>query len=196
MGIRQLARRFRSSSNTSRTRSMSKKSKTTPSFVCELPLRTTPADERALAIQLEMSRQIYNACLGESLRVLTLMRESRDWQQARAMPKGKERTARFRAVIDRFDFRQSALDRFAIACKNGCAIGNHLGPHEAQAVAKRAFGAVRQYAVGKRRRPRFKGHRGLHSIEGKSNDTAIRWKGGRGEWKGRSITTMFDPQDR
>jgi putative transposase len=173
---------------------MSKKK--TPSFVCELPLKTTPGDERELAIRLEMARQVYNAVLGESLRVLALMRESREWQRVKAMPKGKERSALFRAIEDRFDFTPSAMDRFAVACKNGCSIRDHLGPHEAQAAAKRAFGAVRQYAVGTRGRPRFKGSRGLHSIEGKSNETAIRWRDGRVEWNGLSIPAMFDPRDR
>lgn len=175
---------------------MSEKRNSTPSFVCELPLQTIPVDERELAIRLEAARQVYNAALDESLRVLALVRESRDWQRAKLMPKGKDRSACFRGVIDRFDFKQSAIDRFAVACKNGCSIGSHIGPHEAQAAAKRAFGAVRQYAFEKRGRPRFKGYRGLHSIEGKSNAAAIRWRNGRIEWNGLSIAAMFDPRDR
>lgn len=90
------------------------------------------------------------------------------------MPKGKDRTALYRAVIERFDFKQSAIDRVAIACKNGCWIGDHIGPHEAQAVGKRAF----------------------HSVEGKTNAAGIRWRGGRIEWAGLSIPAMFDPKDR
>lgn len=166
------------------------------SFVCELPLATTPEQDRALSVRLEAARQVYNVCLGESLRLLALMRESRDWQKARQMPKGKDRTSLYRAVIERFDFRQSAIDRVAIACKNGCWIGDHIGPHEAQAVGKRAFQAVRQYALGKRGRPRFKGRRGLRSVEAKTNAAGIRWRGGRIEWAGLSIPAMFDPKDR
>jgi len=173
-----------------------KKRESTPAFVCELPLQTTPADERDLAIRLDMARQTYNACLGESLRLLALMRESRDWQRAQAMPKGKERSACFRKVINRFDFTPSALDRFAISCKNACSVGDHLGPHETQATARRAFSAVRQHAFGTRGRPRFKGYRGLHSIEGKTNTAGIRWRDGRIEWHGLSIPVLFDPRDR
>lgn len=176
--------------------SETKTRESTPAFVCELPLQTTPADDRELAIRLDMARHIYNACLGESLRILALMRESLDWQRAKSMPKSKKRSARFRAVIDRFDFTQSTIDRFAITCKNGCAIRNHLGPHEAQAAAKRAFSAVRQHAFGKRGRPRFKGYRGLHSIEGKTNAAGIRWRDGSLEWHGLSIPALLDPRDR
>lgn len=170
--------------------------RSTPSFICELPLATTHADDRGLSVRLEAARHIYNASLGESLRLLTLMRESRDWQRARTMPIGKPRTARFRSTIKRFDFTPSALDRFAIARKNACWIGDHLGPHETQAIAKRAFGAVRQYALGRRGRPRFKGPRGLHSIEGKTNAAGLRWRDGRLEWRGLSLLAMRDPHDR
>jgi putative transposase len=61
--------------------------KKTPSFIAEFPLSTTPADERELSIRLDAARQIYNASLGESLRRLDLMRESKAWQAAQAMPK-------------------------------------------------------------------------------------------------------------
>lgn len=175
---------------------MSEKRERSPSFVCELPLRTNPADERELSSRLEAARQVYNACLGESLSVLALVRESRDWQRAKAMPKGKERSALMREVIERFDFKQSAIERLAVVCKNRCSVGDHLGPHEVQAIARRAFGAVRQYAFGKRGRPRFKGRRGLHSIEAKTNAAGIRWREGRVEWNGLSIPAMFDPKDR
>ncbi|GEM_PF-2529506 len=61
-------------------------------------------------------------------------------------------------IIDRFDFKQSALERFAIVCRRGCATGDRLGPHEAQTVDKRPFCAVQQYAFGLRGMPRFKGY--------------------------------------
>jgi hypothetical protein len=61
--------------------------KKTPSFIAEFPLATTPADDRELSIRLDAARQIYNASLGESLRRLDLMRESKAWQAAQAMPK-------------------------------------------------------------------------------------------------------------
>jgi hypothetical protein len=109
------------------------------SFVAELPLRTSAADERALAVRLDAARHIYNAVLGECLRRLALMRESRDWQRARATPKKAERSALFRVVLQRFDFKSSMADRFAIACKNSCWIGDHLSSNETQKVALRAF---------------------------------------------------------
>jgi hypothetical protein len=51
--------------------------KRTASFILELPLKTDPGDERACAIILDAGRNIGNAVLGEGLRRLDLMRESR-----------------------------------------------------------------------------------------------------------------------
>ena len=64
-----------SSSNTSKTR---KRSEGTRSFVCELPLRVPSGLSRRLAARLEAARQVYNACLGEGLRWLGLVRQPRE----------------------------------------------------------------------------------------------------------------------
>lgn len=168
----------------------------TPTFVCELPLQTTPAQDQALTIRLEAARQFYNACLGEGLKILRCMRDTRAWQAARLLPKGKARSQRFRKIITQYDFTWASLDRFAIACKNACWIGHHLGPHETQVIAERAFSAVEQCALGKKGRPRFKGKRGLRSIEGKSNKAGIRWREHRVEWDGLCLPAIFDRKDK
>ena len=43
-------------------------------------------------MRLEAARQIYDACLGESLKRLTLMRESREYQAARKLLKGEPKS--------------------------------------------------------------------------------------------------------
>ncbi len=166
------------------------------SFVLELPLNTTAGDGRDLSVRLDAARQIYNAVLGECLRVLALMRESRDWRRARAMPKGQDRSDLFKSVIQRFDFKSSMADRYAIACKNNCWVGCHLSSNETQKAALRAFRAVRHYAFGKRGRPRFKHFGELHSVEGKTNKAGIRFRDGAVEWSGLRLTAMLAPGDR
>jgi hypothetical protein len=63
----------------------------TPSFVVHLRLIPSSADERALCKALGAGRMLYNACLGEALRRLQLMSESKAYRKVLAMPKGKER---------------------------------------------------------------------------------------------------------
>ena len=58
----------------------------TPSFITELRLKVNREQERRLLVRLEVARQVYNACLGESLKRLKLMRKSREYQAARKLP--------------------------------------------------------------------------------------------------------------
>ena len=79
----------------------------TLSFVAEFPLQTTAADEKTLDTRLNAARHLYNACLQESLRRLDLMKQSKAWQAARAMPAtvdkrhNKARSQAFRAELER-----------------------------------------------------------------------------------------------
>jgi putative transposase len=155
----------------------------TQTFVAEFQLRTTPADERALRIRLDAARQIYNAALGESLRRLGLMRESRAWQAAREMPKGKARNEAFKELRRRFGFSFYDLKPFTAACRNNCWIGDHLGSQECQALTNRAMKTVEQYAYGKRGRPRFKRFNELDSVENQCSTSGLRFTGAGISWR-------------
>jgi len=87
-------------------------------------------------------------------------------------------------------------DRYAIQCKNTCWIGNHLGADETQKIARRAFQAVEQYALGVRGRPHFQRTTEFDSIEGKKNTAGLRFKAGPLEWFGLRLPILLDPVDR
>lgn len=177
----------------------------TPSFVAEFPLWTNAPAERELAIRLDAARNIYNAALGESLRRLDLMRESLAWQRARALPKGaprsterKVRAVAFKLAETYFGFTYPAIQKHGETCRDACWIGDHLGSHDMQTVALRAFRAVQQYAFGERGRPRFKGKNRLHSVEGKA-DAVIRYRAEpvpAVHYTGLVLPLLLDPHDR
>ena len=153
----------------------------TPSFVAEFPLGTTDADERTLDIRLDAARQIYNAVLGEALKRLRRMREDLTWTTACKMPKStpterKTRNAAFAALRAKHGFTPAPLQKFAETCRDACWIGDHIGGHDTQSTATRAFRAVERYIFKASGRPRFKGKNQLHSIEGKSNEAVIRYR--------------------
>jgi len=159
---------------------------TTPSFVCELPLVLVGADERHLQIRLDAARQVYNATLGESLRRLKLLRESKEYARARVLPHRTkaERTARaiaFRQLDIRFRLREYDLHAYATQFGR-CWIGQHLDANTIQTVTTRAWNAVRQYQLGVRGRPRFRGKGQFDSVEGKTNRQGIRWRNGQVRW--------------
>ncbi len=98
-------------------------------FVLELPLQVSTADERILRVRFEAGRHLTNACLSEGLRRLSLLRESKEFAKTRALPKDPERNRVFREIKKRFEFTDYALQAFATETKNACWIGEHLDSH-------------------------------------------------------------------
>ena len=97
-----------------RPRSADDPPKRTPSFVCEVPLRVTPAQERTLLARLEAARQVYNACLGQARRRVRLVRESKAFQHARTLPRDDPaRKARFRQARAQHGCSEYALHAYA-----------------------------------------------------------------------------------
>jgi putative transposase len=169
--------------------------KSTPSFIAEFPLVTTHDQEIELLIRLNAARNLYNACLGESLHVLTHMKQSKAWQHARTLKKNQGRSKAFQAVAKEYDFDSNNLEKFAKSCVEACWIQTHLGSVEVQTVANRAFRAVQQYCFGKRGRPRFKGFNQFNSIEAKSNAACITFRYNEIRWLGLVLPLMLDPRD-
>lgn len=151
---------------------MSKRRKT-PSFIAEFPLATTPPEERTLSVRLNAGGGIYNACVGEALKRLRLMRESKEWKSARALPSkvnGEPNQARsdaFKAVRDKFGFTSGSIQKFGEKCRDACWIGDHLCSHDTQTTTLRAFRAVEEYMFGTKGRPSFKRRGEFDSIQGK-----------------------------
>ena len=195
------ARRLPSSTaNTSRT------SERTSSFVCELPLRVGWVLGRRLAAKVEAARQVYNACLGEALRRLGLVRQSVWFTKAKTTPRAQQGGAagalpggtrpprvfgcgpaalRYPAA----DGQRPSASRPTLRCGGEAAsrptlrgakaektwLGEHLGAHEVQTLASRAYRATNEHLLGKHGRPRFKGKGRLHSVEGKGPGSGLRW---------------------
>ena len=151
---------------------------TTPSFVTEIPLKATPAQEQALLKRFEAARQVYNACLGEALKRLDLMRESKAYRAALKLPKGdaksddpvkkqraKDRQDAFDAVRQTFNLvGKYSLCRYAQQF-NRCWMTHHLGSQLIKAIAVRAYNWTNEYALGKRGRPKFKRYGEYRSVE-------------------------------
>ena len=180
--------------------------KGTPTFIIDLPLVVSERDEPECLIRLELGRRLHNACLGEALRRLTLMRESVAWQRARTMSKKSQKTERaieFKRLNHLYGFTSASISAFGTLCKNDAKWNEgrkrtdpRIGAHEAQRIAERAFESVEQYCFGTRGKPRFKGkNRPLHSLEGKSAGSGIKWNQGTAflEWGGLMLPAMLPP---
>jgi len=169
----------------------------TPSFILELALETSPHDEAFLNARFEASRQLYNACLDEAKRRMELLRQSKEFQEARKMPKTVKRTETFKKLNSTFGFTECDLHVYATKIRNSW-IGEHLDSTTAQKIATRAFKAVQRVAFGKAKRVRFKGKNQIKSVEGKSNKTGIRYISETGyiEWSGLKLKAIINVNDK
>lgn len=162
------------------------------SFVHTLPLKANPEQIKTLDIKLDAARMLYNACLGEGLRRLQLVRESKNWQKAREI---KDKTL-FRKAQKQYKLSDYDLQAFAIQTRKSCHLKDHLDANTAQKIATKVYSAVAQYMYNKRGRPRFKPKGRLKSVEGKSNAAGIRFKGGMVNWGKLKLAPIFDKKDK
>jgi hypothetical protein len=153
-----------------------KKSKT-PTFLLELPLEVDARHAKRLRTHLEAARCLYNAVLGEALRRMRRMRADPAWQAARSLARAchRERAAAFSHLRQRYHFSEYALHDFAKEA-NATWLANHIDAVTAQTLATRAYQAVNRVCLGKAHKARFRSKgRGLDSVEGKRNDTGLRF---------------------
>ncbi len=177
------------------TRSTDDPPKRAPSFVCEVPLRVSPAQERMLLARLEAARQVYNACLGEARKRVRLVRASKAFQHARTLPRDDPaRKERFRQARTQHEFSEYALHAYAQQFGQSW-LGEHLDSLVIQTLATRAYRAANRLLLGTARRVRFKSRNQLDTVEGKTNTSGLRWCGDRVEWKGLVLAVRLDPKD-
>ncbi len=163
----------------------------TPSFVLELPLKSTSVEESIILTRLEAGRQLYNACLGEALKRLDLIRQSREFQKVIVLPEGNERTVRFKNLNKECGFTEYALHDYAAAIRESW-IWEHINSHIAQKIATRAFKAVQKKAFRKAKNVRFKGKNQLDTLEGKNNETGLIFRDNKLFWSGLEIPCIID----
>src|SRR5215472_14945280 len=169
--------------------------KRTPSFICEVPLRVTPAQERTLLARLEAARQVYNACLGQARRRVRLVRESKAFQHARTLSRDHpDRQERFREARTQHGCSEYALR--AYAQQFGASwLGDHLDSLSIQTLASRAYRAANRLRLCTARRVRYKGRHQLDTVEGKTNTSGLRWCGDRLKWKRLLLSARLDRRD-
>ncbi len=139
---------------------------------------------------------MYNACLGEALRRVRLIRQSKDFNRARSLKlSNPERKILFKQAREQYEFSEYAIHSYSTQIRHSW-IGDHIDSNTAQKLATRAYKAVEKILFGKSKKVRFKGKNQMDSIEGKSNKSGIRWKGETVEWGGlqlRALMTNNDP---
>jgi hypothetical protein len=175
----------------------------TPTIILELPLKTTSEEEVIILKRLDAGRQLYNACLGELLNRLNLMKQSKEYQRAVRLPVGKRgskaqkvRTNAFYVLNDKFKFREYDISAFATRKIRDSWIREHVNSALAQTISKRAFRAVQKKSFGIAKRVRFKGKNQFDSMEGKSTDNGLIFRDGNLNWANLRLPVIIDPKNK
>ncbi len=148
--------------------------------------------------RLDAARQMYNACLGEAMRRVNLIRQSKDFNKARSLkPSNPERKVLFKRARERYDFSEYAIHSYSTKLRHSW-IGDHIDSNTAQKLATRAYKAVEKVLFGQAKQVRFKGKNQMDSVEGKTNKSGIRWKKESEcvEWGGlelKALIARYDP---
>ena len=185
----------------------------TASFITEIALKTTSFEEAILRKRFWAAKQQYNTLLGECLRRLDRMIKDPRYREAKKMYINKEtRNAakeKFKQLKDIHQYKEYSLSSLVTQWskkdpntnkRNPLSIGSALS----QKLAKRVFEACEKYRTYKPKtkedwkkekgKPRFKGRRGLSSIEDKQ-PTTIKLKNNKIEYLGLSMDLMYDLKD-
>jgi hypothetical protein len=163
--------------------------------VCEVPLQVSPPQEKVLLARLEAARQLYNACLGEAVRRVRLVQQSRLWQKTWKAKDKERRGVLVREACSAYGFTNAALQHYAVEIRRSCWIGDRLDVHVAQKLGTRAFRTARRVLSREARKVRFKGKNQLDTVEGKSNEAGIRWQNCCVVWKGLVLPAVIAPED-
>jgi len=148
----------------------------TSSYVLTLRMKYTNSDKSAIDKYFKLSRRLYNAILGETLKRFNLMRESKLYQQARKETDKKLKQKLFIEVEIKYGFREYDISKFAtrLMINEYSSLGSHIKAK----LVKRAFEAVNKIRFGNARRVSFIKYGEMYSIEGADNRQAIKYRDG------------------
>lgn len=148
----------------------------TKSFIITLPIITGSQERRWLRKSFSFGCDLQNAVTGGGWDRVQKMRKTPEWNDARSMPRGKERTEAFCNLCNRFRLSEYDFHADVALHRKASGRGHLIETSVAQKIASRAWISVERHMVHGGS-PRFvSSRRGLHSLEGKSNRQGIVWK--------------------
>lgn len=167
----------------------------TPSFVTECALVVSSDLDKKLLAKFQAARQLYNACLAESMVRMSLLKDSRLYQQAKEIPRKekKKRQSAFSKARLAVRYREYDLHSFAsITAKSSKWIYQQLDSNIIQTVATRAFKASEKVLLGTAKRVRFKSATRFRSVENKTDKFGLRWRDNQVVWGDLTIQAIMD----
>ena len=148
----------------------------TNSYILTLKLKTNKSDTVALNKYFELSRKLYNALLGEGLKRLKLMRESKLYQQARKETDKTKKRELFKEAEIKHNYGKFALNKYSTSLRVNEF--KDIDANTVQALSARAIQTIDKLRFGNANKVNFIRYNEMYSIEGLTNRQGIRFRDG------------------
>lgn len=162
-------------------------------YILTLKLNTKSYEETILSKRLEISRNIYNSCLGELFKRYNHMKESKNYRKILKMIKGKDRNKHFNELNSKYGLTEYSLHDFVKPIQKH--FKDNIDSFTAQKIATRCFNAFQGLMFHTANRVSFKKYGEMNSVEGKSNKTGIKFKNNKLVWNGLEIDIVVNKND-
>jgi hypothetical protein len=162
-------------------------------YILTLKLKTEIYQADILNKRFEISRQMYNACLGHLFKQYNKMIRNDEYKNIVSMQKCKERNKQFQKMNKKYDLEEYSLHTYIKPMQHH--FKENIDSFTAQKIATRCFDAFKKYMFHEAKRVYFKRYGELNSIEGKTNFTGIKFKDNCLIWNGLSIPVIIKPND-
>jgi hypothetical protein len=174
-------------------------------FVLTLPIHTELWQQHILDKRLNIARQLYNDCLNEGLKRIKRMRSSQKYRHWIKQSKSKERTKTLQDLLKKYGVNEFSLINYIATPRkvfknqkklllNGHISKEHIDSFTAQSTVKRVWKSLEGYLF-EGKKVHFKRYGELDSVEGKTNDSGIRYKDGYVSWSGLKFKTIVKNRD-
>lgn len=146
----------------------------TASYVVQYELLTTNRDKKSLEKKFNSAKSIYNACLSECLKRLKRLRNNEEYSSLLKEKSSKERNRRLKEIELSLNYSEYDIHKYVKDIRKLYA--KHIGSHEAQKLATRAFQTVEKLHYHIADKVNFKNRYSNMSVENKTNNTGLRIK--------------------
>ena len=175
----------------------------TASFITELPIIVCSKSDSELRSRFQAGRHFYNACLGEAMTRVELIKNSEVYKKAISLPRtikknqeyisNPELKKLFSQAWKQYRFSEYELHSYGTSIANQSKwIAQKVDSNTQQKLATRAFNAAKKVLLGQSKKVRYKVSSRFRSMEGKTNSSGIRWKNERLVWGKLKLNAIID----
>ena len=156
--------------------------KGTPSFVLQLKLDTTPADEAYLGKCMDAGCRIYNTLIRHCRRRIAALRQDREYRslmderRSAGNSRRKELSSRLNSTVASYGLTKAGLESFVKVQQH--RYRKYIHSQTAQKIANSVWRGVEKALYGDGRQLHFRKAEDFRSLEGKQNTTGIKYADG------------------